>query len=411
MLIYILCKVVDNYGDIGFVYRLAKAIYACDKNLRLRLVVDGLDAFSKLEPRIDPGQLYQKLDMLEVYSWNMPENNGSPEAYFLDPPLFVLECFACGRPDWLEAILFDDKNYEANGQPKYRHIINIEYLTAESYAEEFHLMPSLTRSEYVKKHFFMPGFTDKTGSLIAASCSETQKNDGIKSPCLSDRMELLNSLSPGIGIADKAGVIKKACNSFWITLFTYEMDYNPIIKALEEFSKTREVLVFAASGLSQSCFTKAWQKNNNAFTVVFLPFLPQSLWDMLLNCSDFALVRGEDSWARAVLAGKLFVWQAYVQDDNYQLVKVKAFLNFIKNFNNSIKDGVDEGAFNTFVQLTLAINSNDDPSLISRQSGLLLDFLKNYRKWQPFFTKLSKKIAENGSLEQKLLAFLQKLAV
>ncbi len=411
MLIDILCKVVDNFGDIGFVYRLAKAIYASDSKLRLRLVVDGLDAFSKLEPRIDPGQLYQKLDKLEVYSWNMPKNNDSPEAYFLDPPLIVLECFACGRPDWLEAILFDDKNYEANGQPKYRHIINIEYLTAESYAEEFYLMPSLTRSEYVKKHFFMPGFTDKTGSLIAASCSEKLKNDGVKNPCLSDRMELLNSLSPGIGMTGKEDVIKKACNSFWITLFTYEMNYSPIIKALDEFSKTREVLVFAASGLSQSCFTKAWLKNNKAFTVIFLPFLPQSLWDRLLNCSDFALVRGEDSWARAVLAGKPFVWQAYVQDDNYQLVKVKAFLDFIKNFNNSIKDDVDVDAFNTFAQLTLAINSIDDPSLISRQSGLLLDFLQNYSRWLPFFTKLSKKIAENGSLEQKLLAFLQKLAV
>ena len=37
--ITILCKVVDNFGDIGFVYRLARALSEEDDSLKLRLIV------------------------------------------------------------------------------------------------------------------------------------------------------------------------------------------------------------------------------------------------------------------------------------------------------------------------------------------------------------------------------------
>ncbi|MDE6349393.1 MAG: elongation factor P maturation arginine rhamnosyltransferase EarP, partial [Treponemataceae bacterium] len=40
--ITILCKVVDNFGDIGFVYRLARALTERDGQLRLRLIVSDL---------------------------------------------------------------------------------------------------------------------------------------------------------------------------------------------------------------------------------------------------------------------------------------------------------------------------------------------------------------------------------
>ena len=43
----ILCKVVDNYGDIGVVYRLAKALSALDPALKIRLSVDNLAALDR----------------------------------------------------------------------------------------------------------------------------------------------------------------------------------------------------------------------------------------------------------------------------------------------------------------------------------------------------------------------------
>jgi hypothetical protein len=58
----------------------------------------------------------------------------------------------------------------------------------------------------------------------------------------------------------------------------------------------------------------------------FFKFFPQEEYDDLLSVTDFNFVRGEDSWARACLSAKPFFWHAYFQKDNYQQVKVKAFL-------------------------------------------------------------------------------------
>ena len=60
-----------------------------------------------------------------------------------------------------------------------------------------------------------------------------------------------------------------------------------------------------------------------------LPFLPQTDFDPLLWCCDLNLVRGEDSWLRALWAGIPRLWQAYPQDDAAHLQKLDAFLTRI----------------------------------------------------------------------------------
>ncbi|TCJ20195.1 DUF2331 family protein, partial [Parasulfuritortus cantonensis] len=47
------CAVVDNYGDIGITWRLARQL-ASEHRLRVRLWVDDLAAFRCLRPEIDP---------------------------------------------------------------------------------------------------------------------------------------------------------------------------------------------------------------------------------------------------------------------------------------------------------------------------------------------------------------------
>ena len=44
---------------------------------------------------------------------------------------------------------------------------------------------------------------------------------------------------------------------------------------------------------------------------------------------NFLFIRGEDSLSRAVLCGVPFVWHAYIQDENYHLVKVNALLDLL----------------------------------------------------------------------------------
>jgi hypothetical protein len=69
MTIDIICKVVDNYGDIGVVYRLARALAELDTSLKLRLVVDDLAAFRALEPSVDPAESLQEVRGWIVAGW------------------------------------------------------------------------------------------------------------------------------------------------------------------------------------------------------------------------------------------------------------------------------------------------------------------------------------------------------
>ncbi|RXM05584.1 DUF2331 family protein, partial [Citrobacter sp. AAK_AS5] len=49
----IFCTVIDNYGDIGVTWRLARQL-AREHGVPVRLWVDDLAAFSRIRPEIDP---------------------------------------------------------------------------------------------------------------------------------------------------------------------------------------------------------------------------------------------------------------------------------------------------------------------------------------------------------------------
>ena len=138
----ILCKVVDNFGDIGFVYRLAKNLVQLNPQREIRVAVDNLAAFNKIESRVDPALAEQVLEVACADSLQAQEsagkagNEGKPKTaaeikseskpktggrlrifdatnaavcareWTKKPARVILECFQCGRPDWLEALLF-----------------------------------------------------------------------------------------------------------------------------------------------------------------------------------------------------------------------------------------------------------------------------------------------------------------
>ena len=118
MIITILCKVVDNYGDIGVAYRLAKRLVKLwqetpqKESLKnsINLIVDDLEAFSRICNKVVPLKNFQNVQGINVYNWNaydfcyneFSKNDGEKLSV-------ILECFQCGRPDWMEKILFEDK--------------------------------------------------------------------------------------------------------------------------------------------------------------------------------------------------------------------------------------------------------------------------------------------------------------
>jgi len=382
----IVCRVVDNYGDIGVVFRLARALSELPTAPRLRLIVDDLGAFNRIEPSVDPAAPAQRVRGWTVLSWSGPTPASAAAfelAYRGDPARVVIECFACGRPDWLEAMLFDPA-CEAR-----KTIVNLEYLTAEGYAEEFHRMPSLTRSSSVRKHMFLPGFTEKTGGLI------------LDRAYMGARERTRTEILEGIGI-DDGPLLEGLAGLFWIVVFGYERDYRRIVDDIAEFSRERPVLALVAHGKSAACFSRAWEGAGRPFQALDLPFMRQEAWDEVLVASDFLVVRGEDSMARAALSGKPFLWQAYPQDGAHQLVKVAALLGRMRPHFSEADFSAIEAAFLAFND---RLSDGDDVAGSER----IYPLLSLGAEGRAGFEEFSESLVRNGNLASALMTFLREI--
>ncbi len=328
--ITLLCRVVDNYGDIGFVYRLARSISRKRKDFSLRLIVSNLSTFKKMADVIDEKKSRQEFiftDFLtgQKYNWQIFDWNASEickKEFSEKRPQILLECFQCGRPEWLDEILFEKEN------KTFTQIINLEYLTLEDWGGEFHLLPGGTRSPFIKKMNFIPGLTKKTGGLLL---------DDFFTYAIKNPDAALKKLSSALPLQEINFLHDK--NYFCLTYFSYPKNYKSTVLALKNFSSileknkpSKKLLLFLAQGLSQNGFLEECKKENASFKIINLPYLKQEEWDCLLTLCDFNFIRGEDSFARAILSGHPFVWHAYIQAEEFQLVKVDALLKTMQPF-------------------------------------------------------------------------------
>ncbi len=375
--ILILCKVIDNYGDIGVVYRLAKSLSDIDSFLNITIVCSNLDSFKLINNDVDPLKKEQtikyKSSVWKILDWNQKEDF----KFSSEPFPIILECFQCGRPDWLENILFD-KNAP---KEKIYHIFNIEYLTAEEYADEFHLLKSYTRSANVKKMFFMPGFTSKTAGLIIDK----------------DFYELLNK---------NKNQHTYNPNEFIVTLFSYEKDFTDIFKSLNNFQEKKRknnsnftVTVKAAAGKSLDFAKNAWTATGKKINLIELPFLRQEEWDKELFNSDFIFIRGEETLARACLIGKPFIWHAYKQDDDWQLVKVNALLNRLLPF-------IQDERICSHLKNFWNDYNNPKTSINKIDLDYILDSIDEKSALNEGFKNFADSLLKNGNLSENLLNYL-----
>nr|MCR5605898.1 elongation factor P maturation arginine rhamnosyltransferase EarP [Treponema sp.] len=332
-----------------------------------------LESFSMMAKDIDKDLSVQEKYGFIIYDWN--DDKTCLQAFRENPPHVILECFQCGRPEWLERLLFDEKIENIS------HIINVEYLTAEDWADDFHLLKSATRSARVKKINFMPGFTNKTGGL-------TLDKDFIK--------------------ARKEGFSKiENKDLFTITIFSYERDFLPVVKAFEKYQNEKrkenpnfKIQVILAAGKSLIPFKNAWNHQNKPFEIKELPFLKQEDWDKELCFSNFNFIRGEDSLSRACLAGLPFIWHAYPQEDEWQTVKAKALLERMKEY-------FSEDEYKIYSELMLEYNK-DFPN-IEKEETLIFQILEHYNSIKKTFHIFSEKLIENGNMAENLLDYISRL--
>lgn len=285
----IFCRVIDNYGDIGVAWRLARQL-ATEYGVTVRLIVDDLISFQKLFPAVVPDLAEQSVEGVAVVFWCDTLNLSSASD-------LIIEAFGCELPP----------SYLA--QMTYRETrpvwINLEYLSAESWVENHHLLPSPHPILPLTKFFFFPGFTPRTGGLIRERDLIAKRDT--------------TALSPN-------------ANMLHVLIFGY--DWAPAEALLVAIAQTnkRTSCSVADGGLGQKL--KHWRGTPGKNTPGAAPdvefhivsFVAQDKFDYLLWHQDVLFVRGEDSFVRAQWAAKPFVWQVYPQAHGVHLIKMDAFL-------------------------------------------------------------------------------------
>ncbi len=302
----IFCNVVDNYGDIGVSWRLARQL-AAEHGLRVRLWVDDLARLAKLCPDVVPGRDQQLARGVEVGWWREP----FPA---LEPADVVVEAFACNPPASYVAAM-------AARQPKPAWI-NLEYLSAEDWVLGCHGLPSPHPSLPLVKHFYFPGFVAGTGGLLA-------ERDLVQA-----RERFQTSAQEQARFWEELGVPAPGAGELQVSLFCYpHAGIGGLLQAWAGGGLPVRCMVpegTATAALAEffggASLAPGAVLHKDCLEVRVFPFLEQDRYDRLLWACDLNLVRGEDSFVRAQWAARPLLWHIYPQQESAHWPKLQAFL-------------------------------------------------------------------------------------
>ena len=301
----IFCTVIDNYGDIGVCWRLARQLGA-EHGVNVRLWVDELPSFEKICAKIDPSLPIQRVHGVEVRRW---------ESIWADvlPGDVVIEAFACHLPEPFVAAMA-----ERDPPPVW---INLDYLSAEAWVSGCHALPSPHPRLPLTKYFFFPGFDETTGGLLREAGIETERQAFCASP------------EQQTALWERLGHLPPPTDALLVSLFAYEnaaltdlltiwaQGTTPVC-CLAPVTRTLPALEeFVGRRLQAGDVIRRGQ-----LEIRLLHFVAQPDYDRLLWSCDINLVRGEDSFVRAQWAARPLLWQIYPQADDAHQLKLTAFL-------------------------------------------------------------------------------------
>ena len=304
--VWLFCRVIDNFGDIGVSWRLAKQLQQ-EQQMHVVLWVDDVQALQALLPEVDVLAQYACYEDITVVQWQ----DALVGELLLKTPAadVVIETFACDVPAEVRQWMV--------GKPIVW--LNLEYLTAETWVDDVHLLPSL-QGNGVKKCFFCPGFSDKTGGVSYEQALLSQERPV--------SMEKQQQLRQQFGLPSFA-------DSVHVYVFGYADAMWPKWLRMWMQGMQKTVVWLAQGGLLADLQThfpelQALQQVGDKVilqrvTVCLVPFVAQSDFDDVLQAADVSVVRGEDSVLRALWQGRVFWWQIYRQEEHAHHIKLHAF--------------------------------------------------------------------------------------
>ena len=339
----IFCEVIDNYGDVGVAYRLAREFKRIYPHKRLRFFINKTEEIN----------LIKKSNDIEIIAYkDISKIKNSAD--------LILETFACEIP----------KEYIDKALRSSKLIINLEYFSAEDWVDDFHLQESFLGGS-LKKYFFIPGLSKKSGGILLDNEFLERKKQVEE-----NREYYLEKFK----IKEKYDLIG--------SVFSYEKNFDSLIKELKKLDK--KVLLLILSEKTQKNFIKYFDNSNNydKIKAVKLPFFTYDKYEELLSLCDFNLVRGEDSFVRALLLGKPFLWHIYPQEENIHIQKLKSFWEKYCPNNKELKE--------TFIDYNV---NRDNFSY----------FFKNFKEIEEHNKKYAGYLIENCNLMEKLINFIKKI--
>lgn len=274
----------------------------CDDLPTLNLLASGVD--SEIKRRID------------IQPWEASHQNSR---HPVETPDVVIEAFGCDLPErYLAGLLIT---------PKKPIIINLEYLSAEPWIVDFHQKAS-PQAHGIPKYFFFPGFQKNAGGILIDPIPKEQSlTEQLIPESLEASWRLLRPNTKRISVFCYPGV--------------------PLLKWLEDLATLGENfdIVLTHGQREQLQFSSALPTQPlalpDSIQLISIPFVPQDEYDWVLSQCDFNIVRGEDSFVRAQLAGKPFIWHIYPQEDGAHKTKLAAFLDlYLEDASQELKDGV-----------------------------------------------------------------------
>jgi uncharacterized repeat protein (TIGR03837 family) len=310
----IFCTVIDNYGDIGVCWRLARQLVA-EHGVTVRLWVDELAAFAAICPQLDPHRTAQGVHGVEVRQWT----TDFPES---DPGEVVVEAFACHLPESFVVAMA-----RRDPPPVW---INLDYLSAEAWVSGCHALPSPHPRLPLTKYFFFPGFDETTGGLL--------REAGIGA----ERQAYCASSAQQAAFWARLGQSPPSAEALLISLFAYE---NPALADLLAIWAQSGEHGGEQGGMPICCLAPATRSlgliesfvghslragdviRRGLLEIRVLPFVAQDDYDRLLWSCDVNFVRGEDSFVRAQWAARPLLWQIYPQGDDAHQIKLEAFVD------------------------------------------------------------------------------------
>ena len=377
----IFCKVIDNFGDIGICWRLARQLQH-EHNMAVTLWVDDLTSFQRICPEICVVADEQRIAGVTVRRWQ-----GEFEVFIVNNVAdVVIEFFGCDIPPAYLAAM-------AARMPS-PVWLNLEGLSAQEWVEGCHTLPSPHGQFSLTKYFFFPGFTSQTGGLLRESTLLAQRAIFQDKPSVS--AQFLRGL--GLTTAELA--------SFKVSLFCYP--HAPIADLFDVWQASDIPIIClvpegVASDALQAYFGEeialGTVQRRGALTVRILPFLAQPLYDQLLWSCDLNFVRGEDSFVRAQWANRPFIWHIYPQDQNLHHVKLDAF---IARYGAGLANLA--GLFRCWNGAVPA-DPETEIDWRSRWEGCLTELPKIAQR----NTQWQRHLLENGDLAENLMQFVARL--